>query len=364
MRFSKDEMKSDIFSPGPLPQIRLLDMLAVLFMICGMATRTLSKTCLPVNCSPGFQIISCDLDGERDKCELCPQNKVQLYNISSRGDKVFHSCFSAYPDKCKKKGVISSRWMWDVLNCSQPCDCDVANCYAGKTGCDCQKYDPCDVNQQMNEKTGACEPCPSNKYKDERGCYPCLYDLNGTRTQPVQITSPVTATTKEMPNSGDASCVNIIVVIILGSLLFLTVAALFIIMCKRRRDSRTSQLSTDTEENKPISITLIQENSLLLNNKDNNANIARELETAYQCTEVSELDAKRVAAEAPDSGFWSRRECSTSSYPTSHPKNSCQSQNGGISGHCENLSYLLTETPSPTEHDEESTHVKTISGDD
>ncbi|XP_033724629.1 uncharacterized protein LOC117314659 isoform X2 [Pecten maximus] len=396
--------------------------LTFLFTICTLIIGTLGKPCRHITCPPGEQIKECDRDGESYECEPCEDYKVQPLNVSSKDDVIFHRCFGVPgDDSVCGIGLINSRWRVD--GCDKPCECDVANCYAGKTACVCKKYEPCGVDEQMNIETGACEPCPPDKEKKDPGCYPCQYKYTKSTDTPgvalpeqlsespilgivtTSESTPNQNTTLETPQptkgpiSGDAGshisdddnqddavmkkqpiglgdniCIDktigFSVLGFLMCLVFLVEPLVLFVIYRYCRRPKTSHFNSCPEEKKP-DVLIIQEQSLLLNIKNNNTNAVRESETTTNSPEnngnqrnVQEDQVEKpgnkitIGEEPTESGYWTRFGDTTMSSPTSQLIKKTTTYSSPPQN---SMSYLTSGPALPTEHDEESTQVKYIS---
>ncbi|XP_069111349.1 uncharacterized protein [Argopecten irradians] len=412
---------------GPLSG--LVSTLSIIVMICCLVVGALNRSCVPITCSPGYKIVKCDMDGGPDKCIPCERNRVQPFNISSWDDEFLHECIQIDSEnECQLKGAIHSRYRDRDPTCLKTCECDVSNCYVGATACKCKKYPPCGVNEQLNSITGACEPCPPNKEKKERGCYPCQHVYTRRTDSPLappkrteasilvirteRDTTELPNTTLGMPHStkgymsangtgqitGDAAIQTkpivdmitlsidkstMVTIIAVGGSVLLTIVIVTICLlrfyrCRKR--TRKFQYNNNYDGKNPNNLTIIQENSLLLNLKDNNVNAVRELaanshnsgdNVTHTNSQVLKLENSTTGQ--PESGYGTG--INEANIPSSHGRSlrtrtaspnslriPCRPGQFTTGTPLNSPEYFLSGTPLPTEHDEESTHVKSISG--
>lgn len=133
--------------------------------------------CKPTVCGPGYYLLRCLEDGEREMCSKCPEGTVQPSNISSL-DYPDVGCFVPEP-LCPMKDYRPDRNIQHAENFPLKCACDETKCYYDDgDGMICQLKDgTCGVNRQMTGKGGACEECPWYAEKQFEGCHRCAVNL-------------------------------------------------------------------------------------------------------------------------------------------------------------------------------------------
>ncbi|XP_053379071.1 uncharacterized protein LOC123527071 isoform X3 [Mercenaria mercenaria] len=169
--------------------------------------------CKPVfNCTKDHEIVFCLQDGGTDRCIPCDGEAINPF-VTSSVDMKRRVCFNqteSHKDCPMHTFPITEPEFCEHMHCS----CNTEDCRYGDPCGMCEKGTPCGVNEQMNAKTGACEPC-GDLMNSPAGCGPCIFNETAWRlrqeglfTKDASSSQKVTTKSKPVVTKLDPSSVS------------------------------------------------------------------------------------------------------------------------------------------------------------